>query len=101
MTQSFFVSLNGGSRFMSYNAFIFSQFWEFFLGDVGVGQEDFDDGFGEAFHVALPNFRVGTFEFGDDVETLRKLRENIDDRRREQGVFTAALELEIKNVTKN
>jgi hypothetical protein len=77
----------------TYDTFIFGQLGELLLGRVGVCQQDFDDGLGEAFHVPLPDFRIGAFELGDDVKALCQLRENVNDRSREEGVLAASLEL--------
>ena len=88
------------SIWATYDTFVFCQLWELLFSRVGVGQQDFDDGFSETFHVSFPDFRIGAFKLWDDVKALRQLRENINDWRRKQGVLTASLEL-LFDPTKN
>lgn len=45
-------------------------FREFLLYYISVGDEHFDDGFGESLHIPLPDLRVGTLQLGDHVEAL-------------------------------
>jgi hypothetical protein len=69
-------------------------FGELSLNDISVSYEHFDDSFGESLHVALPNLRIWTFQFGNYVEALGQLRKYVYYRIRKESVFTAFLELE-------
>lgn len=67
---------------------------EFSFNNVRISDEHLDYGFGETFHVPLPNFRIGTLQFGHDVETLSQLCKDVHYRVREEGVLAAFLKLQ-------
>lgn len=80
---------------ISYISFIFDEKWKFFLGRIGVGEQHFDDCLGKTFHVSFPDFGIGAFQFGNDIEALRELSEDVHHRIGEKSVLAATLELQI------
>lgn len=80
----------------TYNSFIFHLVWKLVLGNICVGNEHFADSLRKPFHIPLPDLRVRTLKFGDDVKTLRQLREHINHWVGEQRVFRALLKLKYK-----
>lgn len=83
----------------------FVQFFgvKFFLDYVYVRQQHFDNGFRESFHVSIRYLGVGTFQFGYDPETLRKLSEYVHHWIGKQRMFRTFLKLQlyIKQSLKN
>ena len=78
---------------ITYNSFVFCQLWELFFSRISVCQKNFDNCFGETFHVAFPYLRIGTFQFRNNIKTLSELSENINHWCWEESVLTAPLEL--------
>lgn len=78
-----FTNLNA----TTYYSFIFHLVWKLVLGNICVGDEYFADGLCKPFHIPLPDLRVRTLKFGDNVKTLCQLREHVYHRVGEQGVF--------------
>lgn len=77
----------------TYNSLIFHLVWKLVLGNICVGDEHFADSLRKPFHIPLPDLRVRTLEFGDNIKTLRQLCEHINHRVGEQRVFRALLKL--------
>lgn len=98
-TENINFQQNINLKATTYNSLIFHLVWKLVLRNICVGDEHLADSLRKPFHIPLPDLRVRTLEFGDDVKTLRQLREHINHRVREQRVFRALLKLKYnKNV---
>lgn len=61
----------------TYNPLLFQMLRKLFLHDISVSNQHLDNGLGKSLHIPFPYFRIWTLQFGDHVETLSQLGEDV------------------------